>query len=211
MPDMSDFAPFAERRKHLQKKMQRGIAIIPTAPEVMRNADAHYDYRYDSYFYYFTGFTEPEAVLVLIAGDKMQSILFCREKNAEREVWDGFRFGPDAAREKFGFDATYPIAQLDEKLVELMGNQPLLFYPLGADAAWDARILRLRKAVKEKVRNGIRAPGEIRDLCDPASEMRLIKDAVEQDIMRRAATISSAAHLRAMRFVRPGQFDRISQ
>ena len=113
--------------------MQRGIAVIPTAPEVARNADTHYDYRHDSHFYYLTGFTEPEAVLVLVAGDNLQSILFCREKNAEREVWDGFRYGPDGASEKFGFDAAYPIAQLDEKLTELMGNQPLLFYPAGAD------------------------------------------------------------------------------
>ena len=82
--------------------------MFPTAPEVVRNGDAHYDYRHDSHFYYLTGFTEPEAVLVLIAGDKMHTILFCREKNAEREIWDGFRYGPDAAGDKFGFDAAYP-------------------------------------------------------------------------------------------------------
>ena len=102
--------------------MQRGIAIIPTAPEVLRNADTHYSYRYDSNFYYLSGFTEPEAVLVLIAGDQPQSILFCREKNPEREIWDGHRFGPDAAQEQFGFDAAYSIALLDEKLTELLGN-----------------------------------------------------------------------------------------
>ena len=82
-----------------------GVAIIPTAPEVMRNADADYPYRHDSYFYYLTGFTEPEATLVLIAGATDQAILFCREKNEEREIWDGYRYGPAAAKEKFGFDA----------------------------------------------------------------------------------------------------------
>ncbi len=207
MIPMTDYAPYAERRKRLQTRMQRGIAVIPTAPEVARNADSHYDYRHDSHFYYLTGFTEPEAVLVVIAGDNPQNILFCREKNAEREVWDGFRYGPDGASEKFGFDAAYPIAQLDEKLAELMGNQPLLVYPVGADASWDARIIRLREAVKAKARSGIRAPKEIRDVRELLDEMRLIKDASEQDIMRRAAKISCGAHRRAMHFTRPGMFE----
>ncbi len=199
--------PYTERRQRLQARMQHGIAVIPTAPEVARNADAHYDYRHDSHFYYLSGFAEPEAVLVILSGDKAQSILFCREKNLEREIWDGFRYGPEAACAHFGFDAAYPIAQLDEKLVELMGNQPALFYPVGADAAWDARILKLREAVKEKARTGIRAPNEIRDVREALNEMRLFKDAHELDIMRRAAAISCAAHRRAMRSTRPGQFE----
>ena len=204
---MTNFTPFQQRRKRLQAKMQRGIAIIPTAPEVARNADTHYDYRHDSHFYYLSGFTEPEAVLVLIAGEQMQSILFCREKNAEREVWDGFRYGPDGAYEQFGFDAAYPIAQLDEKLAELMANQPTLLYPVGMDTAWDTRLLKLRESVKAKARTGIQAPHEIRDVRGLLDEMRLIKDASEQDIMRRAAQISCIAHQRAMRFTRPGRFE----
>ncbi len=198
---------YSQRRARLLKSMQRGIAIIPTAPEVARNADTHYGYRHDSNFYYLSGFTEPEAVLVLIAGDEPQSILFCREKNLEREIWDGHRFGPDAAQEQFGFDAAYSINLLDEKLAELMGNQPALFYPLGFDAAWDQRILRLRHTVQEKIRSGIRAPDEIRDVRGLLNEMRLFKDTHELDIMRRAAAISTAAHKRAMRFTRPGQFE----
>ncbi len=204
MPPMFNPAIHAQRRARLLARMPRGIAVIPTAPEVARNADTHYDYRHDSHFYYLTGFPEPEAVLVLIAGDKAQSLLFCREKNAEREIWDGFRYGPDAACEKFGFDAAYPVSQLDEKLTELMGNQPALYYPLGADAAWDARLLKIRSAVKEKARSGIRAPDEIRDVRETVNEMRLVKDAGEQDTMRRAAKVSCGAHRRAMRFTRPG-------
>ncbi|MBI4807525.1 MAG: aminopeptidase P N-terminal domain-containing protein [Nitrosomonadales bacterium] len=204
---MTDFAPFQQRRNRLVEKMKHGIAVIPTAPEVARNADTHYDYRHDSHFHYLTGFAEPEAVLVLIAGDRMESILFCREKNPEREVWDGFRYGPDGASEKFGFDAAYPIAQLDEKLAELLGNQPALFYPVGADASWDASLLKLREAVKAKSRSGIRAPSEIRDVRELLDEMRLLKDGFEQDIMRRAAAISCGAHRRAMCFTRPGQFE----
>ncbi|MBY0575577.1 MAG: Xaa-Pro aminopeptidase [Gallionellaceae bacterium] len=202
-----DPAVYAPRRVRLLEKMQRGIAIVPTAPEAARNGDTHYAYRHDSNFYYLSGFAEPEAVLVLLAGDKPQSILFCREKNPEREIWDGYRTGPDAAREEFGFDAAYSIAQLDEKLVELIGNQPALFYPLGADGTWDARLLKLRNAVKEKVRSGIRAPDEIRDVRTLLHEMRLFKDEHELAILRRAAAISCQAHRRAMRFTRAGRFE----
>jgi Xaa-Pro aminopeptidase len=204
-------SPYAERRKHLLKKMQHGIAIIPTAPEVLRNGDAHYAYRHDSYFYYLTGFTEPEAVLVLIADQEKngspQTVLFCREKNLEREIWDGHRCGPDAACEELGIDAAYPIAQLDEKLVELMGNQPALFYPFGADTSWDARIVKLRTAVQEKSRTGIRAPDEIHDVRKLLNEMRLFKDEHELTLMRRAAAISTVAHQRAMQFTRAGKFE----
>lgn len=204
---MTDTTIYRQRRRTLQNTMRDGIAIIPTAPEVARNADAHYDYRHDSYFYYLTGFAEPEAVLVVIAGDAPQSILFCREKNPEREIWDGFRHGPEAACAHLGCDAAYPIAQLDEKLAELMGDRPTLHYPLGANHAWDARIVRLRETVKAKSRNGIRAPAEIRDVRALLDEMRLFKDAHELGIMRRAATIACHAHLRAMRYTRPGQFE----
>ncbi len=198
---------YMDRRTRLLTQMQRGIAIIPTAPEVARNADTHYGYRHDSNFYYLSGFTEPEAVLVMVAGDTPLSILFCREKNLEREIWDGHRFGPDAAQEQFGFDAAYPIEQLDEKLGELMGNQPALFYPLGFDAGWDRRILGLRNSVLQKVRGGIRAPDDIRDVRALLNEMRLFKDGHELGIMRGAAAISTAAHKRAMRFTRPDRFE----
>jgi len=200
-------SPYSQRRARLLQKMQHGIAIIPTAPEIARNGDTHYSYRHDSNFYYLSGFVEPEAVLVLTAGDTPQAILFCREKNLEREIWDGHRVGPDAAKEQFGFDAAYPIAQLDEKLTELMGNQSTLLYPLGHDAAWDQRVLKLRSAVQAKVRAGIRAPDEIRDVRALLNEMRLFKDEHELAIMRRAAAISTQAHQRAMQFTRPGKFE----
>jgi len=203
---MSDLSPYATRRARLLQKMQRGIAVIPTAPEALRNGDAHYDYRHDSHFYYLSGFAEPDAVLVLVAGETMQSILFCREKNPEREIWDGFRYGPAAAAEHFGFDAAYPIEQLDDKLTELMANQPALFYPLGTNAEWDARLLKLREAVKAKSRSGVKAPAELRDIRALIDEMRLIKDAHEIDLMRRAAAISCGAHRRAMCFTRPGHY-----
>jgi len=198
---------YASRRNRLISQMQRGIAVIPTAPEVLRSGDAYYPYRFDSHFHYLTGFDEPEAVLVLIAGAVPQSILFCRAKDMEREIWDGFRHGPDGAKEKFGFDDAFSIAQLDEKLTDLMGNQSALFHPLGAHAPWDDRILALRASVQAKVRSGITAPNEIHDIRMLLDEMRLIKDSDELAIMRRSATISAAAHIRAMRATRPGKME----
>ena len=213
MSAMFNPAIYAGRRARLISQMGRGIAVIPTAPEALRNGDAHYPYRYDSHFHYLTGFDEPEAVLVLLAGQQAsingapQAILFCREKDMEREIWDGFRYGPEGARIAFGFDAAFPIAQLNDKLTELMGNQPALFHPLGAHAAWDARILELRARVQEKARSGITAPNEIHDVRMLLDEMRLVKDADELATMRRAATISGAAHRRAMRATRPGRME----
>ena len=125
---------FSERRRHLASQMQKGVAIIPTAPEQVRNRDAYYPYRFDSYFYYLTGFGEPEAVLVIVAGadeGASKHILFCRDKDLEREIWDGFRYGPEAAREAFGFDETYSIFKLDEMLPRLMAGQPAVYCALG--------------------------------------------------------------------------------
>jgi Xaa-Pro aminopeptidase len=202
---MSDRAQHGERRKRLLERMQGGIAILPTAPERLRNRDSDYLYRFDSYFYYLTGFPEPEAVLVLIAGQEPKSILFCREKNVERELWEGFRHGPEAAREEFGFDETRSIAELDELLPQLMGNQPSIHFAAGADPGWDARMLQWLNRVRAMARTGVTAPAEIRDVRVPLDEMRLRKDERELATMRRAAAISATAHRRAMAATRPGR------
>ena len=204
---MSDMQRYAGRRARLLAQMQCGIAVVPTAPERLRNRDSAYLYRFDSYFYYLCGFHEPEAVLVLIAGEKPQSLLFCREKNLERETWDGLRFGPQAAQEAFGVDAAHPIAQLEEMLPALMGNQPALFYAPGADAEWDARVMRWLNQVRAQSRVGISAPQNIHDIRSLLDEMRLVKDGHELEIMRRAAGISAKAHVRAMRATRPGRME----
>ena len=140
-PNDLDPALHGARRARLAQAMQGGVAVIPTAPERIRNRDTHYPYRYDSHFYYLTGFAEPDAVLVVVAGARPRSLLFCREKNEERETWDGFRFGPAGAQERFGFDEAHPIAELDAKLATLLGDQPALYYPVGADAEWDLRTM----------------------------------------------------------------------
>ena len=199
-----DPAIYALRRTRLATQMQCGIAVIPTAPERTRNRDAHYPYRYDSYFYYLTGFREPEAVLVVLAGDQTKSILFCREKDPQREVWDGFRYGPDAARSAFGLDEAYAIRQLDELMPRLMSDQPVLFCHLGADPAWDARVMQWMNEVRSRTRAGVAAPQKINDIHAILDEMRLIKDRNELEVMRRAADISTGAHKRAMRTAKPG-------
>ena len=198
---------FAQRRAALLEKMHAqggGVAIVPTAPEVMRNADADYPYRHDSYFYYLTGFPEPEATLVLIAGAKNQSILFCRDKNEEREIWDGYRYGPSGAKETFGFDACFSIDSIDAELPKLMANAPALFYALGSQAKLDEQIQRWLNAVRAQVRAGVSAPGAAFDIRAILNEMRLVKDDHEIATMQRAADIASEAHARAMRCAKPG-------
>ena len=196
---------FRKRRAQLARSLGSGLVVLPTAPERTRNADAHYDYRWDSGFYYLTGFREPEAVLVMQLGAKPRSILFCREKNLEREIWDGFRYGPELARDMFGFDEARPIAELDARMPELLANQEELHTPVGADAAWDARITGWLNAVRAKVRTGVTAPVQIRDVRAAVNDMRLFKDEHELAIMRRAGAISSDAHVRAMRAAKPGK------
>ncbi len=201
---------FAARRAALIAHMQSrggGVAVIPTAPEVARNADADYPYRHDSYFYYLSGFQEPEAVIVLAVGKTVQSILFCREKNLEREIWDGYRYGPEAARTSFGFDAALPIAALDAEMPKLLANAPAIFYALGSDSKLDARVQGWLHAVRQQARAGVAAPSAAHDIHGLLNEMRLIKDADEIAAMRRAAVISAQAHERAMRASRPGMHE----
>jgi Xaa-Pro aminopeptidase len=197
-------AHFRARRKRLLKAIGDGVAIVPTAPEVIRNRDAHHPYRFDSYFWYLSGFPEPEAVVVLIGGKRPKSILFCREKHEEREIWDGYRYGPKAAKAAFGFDAAFPIAQLDKKLPEFLVDRDTLWHAIGHDAEWDARIAKALNAVRAQARAGKRAPRAIHDLRAEIDAMRLVKDDAEATIQQRAADIASAGHARAMRACRPG-------
>jgi len=207
MSNQIDINEFKTRRLRLIQGMKEGIAIIPTSPEVIRNRDSHYPYRFDSYFYYLTGFREPEALLVVIAGDENRSILFCRDKDIEREIWDGFRYGPDAAKAAFGIDQACSIHQLDEVMPKLLANQSKLFYALGADAVWDARVTAWLNQVKAQVRTGTFAPDEIVDVRKLLDELRLRKSAYECDIMRRSASIAAGAHRWAMQKVSAGKME----
>ena len=201
---MNDPTHYARRRAQLAATMKSGVAIVRTAPERARNRDSSYPYRFDSYFHYLTGFAEPEAVLVLVAGDKPKNILFCREKDMEREIWDGFRYGPDKAAEAFAMDEAWPIAALDEHMPELLSDQTAAWCDVGSDVQWDARVIAWINKVRSKARSGVTAPGDIRDLRSILDQMRLIKDEREIRTMKRAAEISAGAHRRAMRATRPG-------
>ncbi len=195
---------YIERRKRLAGAMGKGVAVLRTAPERVRNRDAHHPYRFDSYFYYLSRFTEPDAVLVITTEPEPRSILFCRDNDIEREIWDGFRYGPDGARETFEVDEAHTIAEADELLPKLLENQPALYYEVGGDPAWDNRVIGWLNAVRAKGRSGVTAPSEIHDVRSILDEMRLVKDASEIETMKTAARISARAHVRAMRATKPG-------
>lgn len=198
---------FRKRRSALIQKMGCGLAIVPTAPEAVRNRDSHYPYRFDSYFYYLTGFKEPDALVVLLAGDAPKSILFCRDKNLEREIWDGFRYGAEAAKVAFDFDEAYTIDQLDDVLPNLLSNQAKLFYSLGVDTHWDAKVAKWLNGLREQGRLGMSVPDEMTDVRKLVDEMRLVKTPNELAVMRCSATIAAGAHLRAMQKVKVGKME----
>ncbi|RYF39691.1 MAG: M24 family metallopeptidase [Comamonadaceae bacterium] len=199
---------YAQRRARVAAQLGKdGIAVIPTAPEQPRNRDSDFLFRHDSYFYYLTGFTEPKAWLV-ITGDG-RSTLFCAPKDLEREIWDGYRLGPEAAPAGLGVDAAHSVDELDAQLPKLLENRDAVWYPFAIHPGLESRVGGWLNQVRARVRYGALCPEQQRDLCAILDEMRLVKDAHEQDIMRRAAAISARAHIRAMqlsaRMLRAGQ------
>ena len=188
---------YAQRRAHLAAQLgDGGIAIVPTAPERMRNRDSDYAYRHDSYFHYLTGFTEPNAWLVLTADGR--STLFCQPKDMEREIWDGYRLGPEAAVSALGVDEAYSVAELDQRLPRLLENRACVWYPFATHSGLAARVEGWLAPVRARVRYGALCPARQADLCLLLDEMRLVKDAHELALMRHAAQISARAHVRAM-------------
>ncbi len=199
---------YAQRRARLASMLgDNGIAIIPTAPERQRNRDSDFLYRHDSYFYYLTGFTEPNTWLV-ITGDG-QSTLFCAPKDLEREIWDGYRLGPEAALTALTVEAAFATPELDTRLPRLLENKSTVWYPFATHKGLETRVDGWLNSVRARVRFGALCPDSQRDLCAVLDEMRLIKDAHELDVMRRASQISAGAHVRAMqrsaRMLRAGE------
>nr|WP_315495924.1 aminopeptidase P N-terminal domain-containing protein [uncultured Rhodoferax sp.] len=190
-------ADYAARRATLAARIgKHGVAVLPTAPEQQRNRDADFLFRFDSYFYYLSGFTEPKAWLVITGDGK--TTLFCQPKDLEREIWDGFRVGPDAAPELLGVDAAYSVDELDQRMPALLDGADAVWYPFATHKGLETRVDGWLSGLRARVRFGALTPEQTRDLCGPLDEMRLIKDAYEQDTMRRAAQISAGAHIRAM-------------
>jgi Xaa-Pro aminopeptidase len=201
-------ALYAQRRAHLAHLLgPKGIAIIPTAPEQQRNRDADFLYRHDSYFYYLSGFTEPKAFLVITGDGK--TTLFCQPKDMEREIWDGYRLGPADAPARLGVDAAVSATELDAQMPALLDGRDAVWYPFATHKGLEARIDGWLGQVRARVRYGTLCPEQQRDLCGLLDEMRLVKDAHEQAVMRRAAEISAGAHIRAMqlsaRMLRAGE------
>ena len=200
---------FARRRKALMELMdENSIAIVPAAPERTRSRDTEYHYRQDSDFFYLSGFAEPESVLVLIPGrEHGEYVLFCRDKDVSREIWDGYRAGPSGACVDFLADDAFPIDDIDEILPGLIEGRERVYYAMGKDSSFDTQVMEWVNTIRAKVRTGATPPGEFLDLDHILHELRLFKSAAEQRTMRKAAEISARAHMRAMQTCKPGVWE----
>ncbi|WP_049723246.1 Xaa-Pro aminopeptidase [Gilvimarinus polysaccharolyticus] len=199
-------AEFTRRRKALMDVMEPdSIAIVPAAPERTRSRDTEYLYRQDSDFFYLTGFHEPEAVLALIPGrEHGEFVLFCRDRDPEREIWDGYRAGPEGACREYGADDAFPIDDIDDILPGLLEGRDRVYYAMGKDANFDRQVMEWVNAIRAKVRSGATPPGEFLDLSHFLHDNRLYKSAAEARVMAEAGEISARAHARAMRYCQPG-------
>jgi Xaa-Pro aminopeptidase len=204
-----DRREFARRRRQFMRMIGKdAIAILPAAPVRNRNGDIEYPYRQDSQFYYLSGFPEPDALAVLVPGRAhAEYLLFVRERDPQRESWDGAWAGPEGAVEHYGADDAFPIADIDEILPGLMEQRSRIFYSMGTHVDFDPRVLGWVNEMRVHARRGsgaqheFVAPGHILD------DMRLYKSRAEQASLRRAAQIAMGAHRRAMRFARPGRME----
>ena len=197
------------RRSDLMQAMDGGVAVIPTSPVRPRNGDVEYIFRPDSDFYYLTGFAEPEAVAVLCPGRSAgEYLLFCRENDPDKELWYGRRAGLEGAVETYGADDAFPIEDMGDILPSLLEDKDKIFASLGRYPDFDTKIMQWLSDVKERKRAGIHAPHEVVDLSYQLHEQRLIKRKDEIAIMRKAAKISAAGHIKAMESCQPGMTEQ---
>lgn len=204
-----DKKEFARRRGLLMADMQENsIAIIPSASEKVRNHDVTYPFRQDSNFYYLTGFDEPDAVAVLIPGrEHGEYVLFCRDKDATRELWDGYRAGPEGACQQYNADDAFPIGDIDEILPGLLEGRECVYYAMGRHREFDAQVMDWVNSIRANIRSGAQPPGEFINLDHFLHDLRLYKSAAEIKMMKEAGRISANAHKRAMRFCQPGIYE----
>ncbi|SDR71132.1 aminopeptidase P Metallo peptidase. MEROPS family M24B [Halopseudomonas xinjiangensis] len=200
---------YARRRKALMAQMEPdSIAILPAAPVYIRNRDVEHNYRQDSDFQYLTGFPEPEAVAVLIPGrEHGEYVLFCREKDKERELWDGYRAGQEGAVSEYGADDAFPINDIDDILPGLIEGRERVYYVMGANEEFDRRLTSWINIIRSKARLGAQPPNEFVALDHLLHDMRLYKNAAEVKLMHAAGEISAEAHIRAMQVCRPGMYE----
>lgn len=200
---------FARRRERLMDLMvPNSIAIVATGTEMTRSRDTHYPFRPDSDFYYLSGFAEPEAVLALIP-DRSQGeyVLFVRDRDRSREIWDGLRAGPEGACRDFGADDAFPISDIDDILPGLLEGRERVYYAMGVNAGFDRRLMGWVNNIRARARTGAIPPGEFVDLDHMLHDLRLIKTSAELKVMRAAGDISARAHCRAMEICKPGLFE----
>lgn len=200
---------FRKRRRNLMRQMGEGsIAILPGAHEVVRSRDTHYPFRQDSNLSYLTNFPEPESIAVFIPGRSQgEFILFCRDKDRSREIWDGFRAGPEGAQSQYGADDAFPISDMDDILPGLIEGREKVYYSMSSHPDFDAKLLNWISHIRAQSRAGVSPPGEIIDLEHMIHEMRVIKSTGELAIMRKAGKISAEAHCKAMRACKPGMYE----
>lgn len=198
---------FQERRKAVLQAMAPGVMVVPCAPHQLRNNDVHHGYRQDSDLYYLTGFDEPDSVLVLGAQDAAPAILFVRPRDPEREVWDGARAGIEGALQQFGIDQAYPIAELEQRLPDLLGGHERLFYHLGRYNEFDSLLIKALGTARGKGRRGKAFPIEIIDADSVVHELRRIKSPAEIELLQRAVEITDVAHRQAMAAAHPGGYE----
>lgn len=197
---------YARRRRQLMSMVgEGGLVILRAASQRVRNSDVLYTFRQDSDFLYLSGFREPDAMLVLLAGEKGgESILFCRERDPDKEMWDGAMVGTQRAVEEYGFDHAIPIEKADETLRELLRDRVRVYYDLGRDVEFDQRLIGWLNEFRGHARRNFHAPEEIVDLGHLLHEMRLFKSRGELSAMRKAGRISAGAQVRAMQACQPG-------
>ena len=203
------FAEFAKRRRQLMRMIGRGgVGIVPASPAKVRSRDVEYPYRQDSDFYYVTGFAEPEAIAVLAPGRPQgEYILFCRDRDPQREAWDGARAGPDRAVSEYGADDAFPSSDVEEILPGIIEQAERVFYTMGAHPEFDSRLIGWVTALRNRGSPGTHTPDEFIALDHLLHDLRLYKSRAEVTSMRRAAAVAVKAHLRAMAFCRPGLFE----
>jgi len=208
-PTSVELAEYAARRARLLEAIgPTGIAIVPSAREVIRNRDAHYRFRQDSDFLYLTGFHEPDSILVLAPGRKDGAfLLFVRPRDATREIWDGRRAGPEGAVSQYGADQSFVVDDFETHLGSLLSGRSRVFYTLGEHAHWDLKITAAVREIREVSRRGAAAPTDFVALETTLHEQRLIKTEAELALLRTACTVTAAAHVRAMRATKPGKWE----
>ena len=199
---------YARRRAAVLERLGDGVMLLPAAPHALRSADSEYPYRADSDLYYLTGFSEPEALLVLAPQHASERVvLFLRRSDREREIWNGRRLGVDAAPGALGVDAAYPIDELAQRLPDYLVGAQRAFVKLGAQEAFDRQVFAAVETARARTRRGGLAPTAYVEPGTIVHELRLRKDAEEIATMRRAAAITRLGHLAGMRATRPGMFE----